>query len=384
MINKTLTNELEQFFWVQRHGIEEWFAAQWSKVTPNLYCSVDLRDGSFKLAPVDVNIFPAGFNNLALAAQQVGAKSFATSMQTLAPSARKILLIPERHTRNKYYHKNIVVLCEILAQAGFEIKLGEELRLGTNKTLQDGDFIPDVVMLNADFAQGMPEILQDIRQPILPSPLLGWWKRSKYCYFQNYHKVCENFAAHFSIDSWLVYPQSALCSNVDFMDKINMDEVTEKAVGIFAATEKKYKEYKIGQKPFVIIKADYGSYGMAVTSVDDVAAIANLNRKQRTHMSTTKGARKVDRVLVQEGIPTINRVDQMTAEAVMYLVGADVIGGFYRLNENKNERQNLNAPGMKFADLQLLPPQLYAYGVVARLAHLAVSYELENYISIAF
>jgi len=29
-----------------------------------VYCSVDLRNAGFKLAPVDTNLFPGGFNNL--------------------------------------------------------------------------------------------------------------------------------------------------------------------------------------------------------------------------------------------------------------------------------------------------------------------------------
>ncbi|NBS94489.1 MAG: glutamate--cysteine ligase, partial [Betaproteobacteria bacterium] len=45
-------------------GIEAWFRAQWSDHTPPFYGSVDLRNAGYKLAPVDMNLFPAGFNNL--------------------------------------------------------------------------------------------------------------------------------------------------------------------------------------------------------------------------------------------------------------------------------------------------------------------------------
>ena len=44
--------------------IEHWFRQNWQEHTPPFYGSVDLRNSGFKLAPVDMNLFPGGFNNL--------------------------------------------------------------------------------------------------------------------------------------------------------------------------------------------------------------------------------------------------------------------------------------------------------------------------------
>jgi glutamate--cysteine ligase len=70
-----------------------------------------------------------------------------------------------------------------------------------------------------------------------------------------------------------------------------------------------------------------------------------------------------------------------------------VVGGFYRVHSGRGKDENLNAPGMHFEPLafrdQLLaarpcqnpdaaPNRFYAYGVVARLAQLAASLELER------
>ena len=44
--------------------IERWFRLQWQDHTPPFYGSVDLRNAGFKLAPVDTNLYPGGFNNL--------------------------------------------------------------------------------------------------------------------------------------------------------------------------------------------------------------------------------------------------------------------------------------------------------------------------------
>ena len=50
----------------------------------------------------------------------------------------------------------------------------------------------------------------------------------------------------------------------------------------------KYREYGIDETPFVIVKADAGTYGMGVMTVKD-AEVTGLNRKQRNKMSVVKG-----------------------------------------------------------------------------------------------
>ena len=44
--------------------VERWLRTQWQEHTPPFYSSADLRTAGFKLAPVDSNLFPGGFNNL--------------------------------------------------------------------------------------------------------------------------------------------------------------------------------------------------------------------------------------------------------------------------------------------------------------------------------
>ena len=57
--------ELEKKILDATPSIERWFRLEWQEHTPPFYCSVDLRNAGFKLAPVDTNLFPGGFNNLA-------------------------------------------------------------------------------------------------------------------------------------------------------------------------------------------------------------------------------------------------------------------------------------------------------------------------------
>jgi glutamate--cysteine ligase len=155
----------------------------------------------------------------------------------------------------------------------------------------------------------------------------------------------------------------------------------------------KYREYGIEETPFVIVKADAGTYGMGVMSVKDAAEVRNLNRKQRNKMAVVKEGLEVTDVILQEGVPTVETVNDGAAEPVVYMIDRYVVGGFYRAHAERGRDQNLNAPGMQFVPLPFatscnLPDcnaspeaaanRFYGYGVVARLALLAASVELER------
>src|SRR5438132_13980012 len=87
--------------------IEHWFRQNWQEHTPPFYGSVDLRNSGFKLAPVDMNLFPGGFNNLSEDALPCAVQAAQVAIERNCPDARKLLLIPERHTRNVFYLQNV-------------------------------------------------------------------------------------------------------------------------------------------------------------------------------------------------------------------------------------------------------------------------------------
>ena len=95
---------------------------------------------------------------------------------------------------------------------------------------------------------------------------------------------------------------------------------------------KKYKEYGITDKPFLIVKADAGTYGMGIMTVRSPDDVKDLNRKQRNKMAVVKDGLEVHDVLIQEGVPTIETLHNSTAEPVVYMIDLYVVGGFYRIN----------------------------------------------------
>ncbi|MGB7535292.1 MAG: glutamate--cysteine ligase, partial [Azonexus sp.] len=119
--------ELERRFLDSSTQIEQWLRAQWQEHTPPFYSSCDLRNSGFKLAPVDTNLFPGGFNNLNAAFLPLCVQAAMVAIEKICPEARNLLLIPENHTRNLFYLQNVAQIAAILRQTGLNVRLGSML-----------------------------------------------------------------------------------------------------------------------------------------------------------------------------------------------------------------------------------------------------------------
>lgn len=110
-------------------------------------------------------------------------------------------------------------------------------------------------------------------------------------------------------------------------------------------------------------------------------------------MKMGKGKKLVTEVIIQEGLPTVDRFKGLVAEPVIYLVANKVCGGFFRLNETQNDRENLNQPGMKFTKLCFHEMLGYSneykgecdleclamvYKNISRIASLAAGFEIKR------
>lgn len=407
--------ELERKFLNAAPEIERWLRNQWQEHTPPFYGSVDLRNAGFKLAPVDMNLFPGGFNNLNAAFLPLCVQAAMTAIEKICPDAKSLLLVPENHTRNLFYLQNVAQLANILRLTGLDVRLGSlspevlqpthiDLPNGTSLRLEPlrrsgsrlglDDFDPCAVLLNNDLSAGIPEILRDLNEQFLLPPLhAGWAVRRKSNHFAAYDEVAEEFARLVGIDPWQINPYFSVCSAVDFHERQGEECLAANVDAVLALIREKYKEYGIDETPFVVVKADAGTYGMGVMTVRDASEVVGLNRKQRNKMSVIKEGLNVNQVIIQEGVHTHERVSDGVAEPVVYMIDRFVVGGFYRVHSGRGIDENLNAPGMHFEPLAFetscclpdccqnpdAPPnRFYAYGVVARLEQLAASLELER------
>jgi len=405
---------LEQHILDAQPRIEHWFRTQWQDHAAPFYASVDLRNSGFKLAPVDTNLFPGGFNNLNRDFMPLCVQAAMSAVEKVCPVAQRFLLIPENHTRNTFYLQNVVALASILRHAGLQVRIGSllpeitapttlDLPDGSSLTLEplkrDGDrlkldgFDPCAILLNNDLSAGIPDILKDLDQPVIPPLHAGWSTRRKSDHFGKYDRVAEDFARLLDIDPWLINPMFATCGEINFQERRGEECLAAHVDDLLKDIREKYREYGVNEEPFVIVKADAGTYGMGIMTVKDASEVRDLNRKQRNKMAVGKEGMAVSDVIIQEGVYTFENIVDAVAEPVVYMMDHFVVGGFYRVHTGRGKDENLNAPGMRFEPLAFEtaltlpdcaaapdaePNRFYAYGVVARLALLAAAMELES------
>ncbi|QKT04255.1 glutamate--cysteine ligase [Ectothiorhodospiraceae bacterium 2226] len=409
--------QLESHLLDHQAHIETWFRRQWRATPAPFYASVDLRNAGFKLAPVDTNLFPAGFNNLNPAFMPLCVLAVQSVVERICPTAARLLLIPENHTRNQFYFESLATLRDIILKAGFEVRIGSllppeqapgELELPSGRRLniepleregnrlRVGDYQPCAIILNNDLSGGRPPLLEGIEQPIMPPPELGWFKRLKSEHFAHYRAAAQELAQLIDIDPWLIEPLFRNCGKINFTKREGEDCLARNVDALLTAIRAKYAEYDIPHEPFVVAKADAGTYGMAIMTVHSVDDIRELNRKQRTRMAATKEGQTVRNVILQEGVYTFETWGeaQSATEPVVYMIDHFVVGGFYRVHTQRGHNENLNAPGMHFEPLAFaqpcntpdaskapdaVPNRFYAYGVIARLALLAAAREIAEH-----
>lgn len=395
-------------------SVESWIKQHAEKVCFPIYSSVDVRDAGFKMSAIDANIFPAGFNNLCDSFLDKGAHLLREFVTASYGNVERIVIYPESHTRNKYYLQNLYSLRSMVERAGFKVLIAtadpkftdgvteldtfEGKKVQIHKLVLDGsllrssDFTPDIILINNDFSDGRPEELAVVDQPVTPPPEMGWHIRSKWEHFQIYDSLTREFAEILEVDPWLLSPLTEFEAEVSFKNGRGTDRVAKKVDYLLGRIAAKYDEYRLDRKPLVFIKDNAGTYGMGIIVVQSGEEVLNLNRSQRNKMSRGKSGSGIRAVIIQECIPTADYFNEHPGEPVIYMVGDQVLGGFFRYGESRSEAESLNAPGARFAKLCLVEDDIdevlacydghcsfSLYYTVARISCLAMGQEMKNH-----
>jgi len=395
--------ELEQYICAHWDEINKWIDAEQAKLPQPLTSSVDIRESKFKFAPVDHNMYPAGFNNICNKDLLNCADRFREAFDAIKPGIKRIGLLPESHTKNKLYLDHLYKLKSTIEMAGTEVVIFSpdlDLFNGQDKilleshsghqieihfaSLKDGhfqltanDFIFEVIVLNHDQSNPLPVNWKEVRTSVLPSPFAGWYRRQKINHFSHYRDVANQFCEQFSINPDLVQAHFSYVQNIDFNTKEGIEGLAQEVDNLLK---------KLPPQSSVFVKASQGTYGMGISVVSSGEEIISMNRKVRNKMDVGKNNLKFTSVLIQEGIETILKYDEAPAEVTIYLVNGKSSGGFMRSNPLKGTQANLNAQGMIYQKLCLsdIKPDCdhtikeAVYSVIARLSVLAASKELKE------
>jgi glutamate--cysteine ligase len=367
------------------------------------YSSVDIRESREKYAPVDHNMYPAGFNNLCNVDIRGATHLVRETLKKINPDSRTVGIIPESHTKNLMYLDHLATLAKLTEEAGYKTYFvsfdsalypnnedfidltsasGSPIKIIRGQ-IQNGVITAlgekiDVAINNNDQSNPWPIEWKEIITPIAPTPLIGWFRRQKNTHFSYYKKVADEFANHFGINPDLIQAQFRAVDDVDFETKQGLEKLGSAVDDIIS---------KLSSGSKVFVKASKGTYGMGISVVSSGEEIINMNRKTRNKMDVGKNSIKFTSLLVQEGVETIIKYDNNPAEITVYLIDGKSMGGFMRINSEKDSLGNLNSRGMVFRKLCMSDlvgkvedhkTKDAIYSIIARLATIASAYEIKE------
>ncbi len=400
-----IKEDLEQFIICNWDDINTYLDQCFEGMPTPLYSSVDIRESKHKFAPVDHNIYPAGFNNVCALDLDSSVDHFRKSISMLTPGIKTIAIIPESNTKNTFYLDHLAILGKTIRDAGYEVYFtspdenlfdgAESIQLISHSkydleifktTICEDGFIclgglpgvkVELAILNNDQSSPLDFAWDKIKTPVHPTPKIGWFQRQKSNHFKFYKQVLDEFCLKFSIDPNLLRAQDATVEDIDFSSKEGLEKLS------IAVDQLKGK---LDSEAKIFVKASQGTYGMGISVVSSGEEILNMNRKKRNKMDIGKNKIKFTSVLLQEGIETILKYDEMPAEIAIYLINGNSIGGFMRANREKGSQENLNSKGMVFEKFCISEikqnndhkAKESVYTVIARLATLASSYEIKE------
>jgi glutamate--cysteine ligase len=394
--------QLEQFAAHNWRMIQQYLEEWQGKLPMPLYSSVDIREGEFKMAPIDNNLYPAGFNNLCEADLEASSIVLKQFLEKYFPNkkVKTIGLLPESNTKNLFYLDHLYMLKKVIEQAGYQVICftldrdyfdGQEERslishsgyslvvkkgiVKADKVVVEGGDEIDFIIMNHDQSIAFEIDWTSLKTPIYPTPHLGWYKRDKIVHFEHYEKVLTTFCDYFSIDPKLMMAQFTSVRGVDFSKKEGL-ELLSQNIDELKAT--------ISPKANIFIKASQGTYGMGIMTVNSGKEILEINRKDRNKMDIGKNHKKFTSFLIQEGVETVLKHEGMSAEITIYLIGGVPVGGFQRVNPLKGPDENLNSKGMVFLKYCLSDikdccegrTKEALYSLLAQLSSMATAYEI--------
>jgi glutamate--cysteine ligase len=348
-----------------RELITNWMTKKRSEVPIPIYGSVDIRDSGWKVAVVDANHFPAGFNNIS--DQDVERLSSLLREHILRqnPECKWVHLYPESHTRNQGYIENVATIKRLIENGGFRCTVGspeleghgsldgitgplvlEMVVVEDESLLIDGQK-PDLIMLNNDLTEGMVDGLG--AHQVSPPPHMGWQRRRKSEHYACLQAYVDEIAEILNIDPWHLltdwFVSEGKCLEKETCRKILASEVDE----FLARISARYESLGIDREPVAFIKNDSGTYGLGIMAVRSGDELLTLSNRKFKKLMYSKGGVDVENFLIQEGVPTnIKTPDGAPVEPVVYLVDGEAASWFYRINPKKGEMENLNSPSAKF------------------------------------
>lgn len=403
-----LLSELSAKLESKREELSVFFAAERAKLPMPLYASVDIRDAGWKVAAVDANAYPAGFNNVSPSDRPHLSEHLQDWLGQEHPNKKWLHIWPESHTRNKGYVENLITLQQLFSHGGNRVTVGspqlneiDEVEgitgvLNLSNTTADGELLvlgeaPDLVILNNDLSHGPLEGIGGV--PVAPPEAMGWYQRRKSNHFRHAQPFIDQAAEILDIDPWLLGTHWFVSEDKCLEEEACRIKLAAHVDSFLEFLKVKYEQYGIEGDPVLFVKNDSGTYGLGILEIRSGDQLLDLSNRKVNKLTYGKGGTEAIDFLIQEGVPTALKVDGHVIEPCIYGAGGHSCSTFYRANPKKGVIANLNTPSTKFlqpGDLSQMEGGDLILGrvdnwhaLVAELAMLAMGSELAELTSSA-
>ncbi|MDA0648139.1 MAG: glutamate--cysteine ligase [archaeon] len=398
-------HEYSQILESKRELITAWMKKKRSEVPIPIYGSVDVRDAGWKVAVVDANHFPAGFNNVSKEDEPHLAALLKNHISRLKSECKWVHLYPESHTRNAGYIENVATIQRLIILSGFRCTVGSpelsahgslagisgplqlsrvELKLenGAEELFVEGKR-PCLILLNNDLTEGIVPGLS--ANNVSPPPSMGWHRRRKSEHYVCLQKYVDEMAQLLEIDSWHLMANWFVSENKCLEKENCRIELAAEVDEFIKKIREKYESLGIEREPVVFVKNDRGTYGLGIMVIKEGKELLELSNRKMKKLMYSKGGADVENFLIQEGVPTLlTEEGGAPVEPVVYLVDGEAASWFYRINDKKGDMDNLNSPSAEFFDSSEVG-HLYGehakgwHALVAELSMLAMGAEAIKY-----
>ena len=387
-------SELEERILEAAPVIERWFRLEWMEHTPPIYAAARIHNAGFKLATLDLDLFPRSWHLLAEDTVPLAVLAAQAAIEKICPEARRLLIVPENGAPTAADLASLRRLQEIFTMAGLQVRYGSidpavssatqlacpltsaapvqlDPVLRHKTRIHTDGFEPCSILLSNELGAGAPGILEDLfGQYLLPPLQAGWGVRRRSRHRSFYMDAAKRFGKLISVDPWLLAPIAEAATT---RAPHAIEQLREQASALLGRIRRKYRSYAIQERPCLLLASDAGPRGAPVQIIHDAADI--------------DAAALPAEVLLQEGVPTRERVDGAVAESWVYSIDRYIVGGYYCVHGG-GASEMCDACSSFIPQAIAEPPQLprpgapehnrfYMYGVIARLALVAASYELE-------
>lgn len=388
----------------KRDVITKWMDEKRGQVPIPFYGSVDVRDAGWKIAVVDANHFPAGFNNIDEQDLPTISKLMGDHISRNYGECSWIHLYPEAHTRNKGYVENIATIQKLLEMAGYRCTVGspvfedrgwldglsgpleltpvEAQNIDGEELLLVAGEIPSLILLNNDLTEG---VLPGLGSQVFPPKEMGWHRRRKSEHYTELQAYVNEIAELLDIDPWHLMSEWFVSENKCLEKETCRVRLAEEVDEFIEGLREKYAAHGIERDPVVFIKNDRGTYGLGIMVITKGEQILSLSNRKMNKLMYAKGGVDVENFLIQEGVPTcLSTSEGAPVEPVVYLVDGQAASWFYRINPKKGDNDNLNSPSARFESIHDVGEKYgeHAQGwhaLVAELSMLAMGSELLAY-----